>query len=254
MRGLCFLKLQDSEVTSSAGLDVSMDSQEGIGVNPSLGLRTKIGMFGINAGYNSKAGLYNVGFSRQRMFVTEKGKTANKAFGSATATLSLAHPSYTPQINMAMSNVSVTATFKAGGAMWGIFGSPYAKGFYSQNKLKEDSRIVESPAYGYLHFQDKQSPSALLDFNRDKDGMVNAQSPNLPIPSLTYDIYSAVGQGVSAMYRPIRNDYGIITDQEVSSVSVATSVGVDVGPPSHVGVNLSLNHSKATMCAMHPEM
>ncbi len=70
----------------------------------------------------------------------------------------------------------------------------------------------------------------VLDFNRENDGLVSKETPNLAIPSMTYDIYNVTGQGINLMYRPMRNDYGVLYDQEVSSVSNSVGVGVDVTP------------------------
>jgi hypothetical protein len=77
--------------------------------------------------------------------------------------------------------------------------------------------------------------------------MVIKESPNLGIPSMTYDIYSVTGQGIGMMYRPFRNDYGVIHDQETTSKSSSVGLGLDFGPAAaHVGVNLTVNHAKST--------
>ncbi len=85
-----------------------------------------------------------------------------------------------------------------------------------------------------------------MDFNREKDGLVMKESPNLAMPSLTYDVYSVTGQGIAAMYRPMRSDIGIIRDRKIESVSNAYAAGVDVGIPTHLGLNLNINHSRST--------
>ncbi len=50
------------------------------------------------------------------------------------------------------------------------------------------------------------------------------------------------------MYRPMRNDYGIIYDCEtLIGVKVAFGVGADIGPAAtRIGVNPDVNHSKST--------
>ncbi len=146
-----------------------------------------------------------------------------------------------------MRNISISAQFKPGGSWWGLFANGYIKGFYSEQWLHNNKKRVRTDAYGYMHYQDaQQNAGAVWDMNREKDGLVTKESPNLAIPSQTYDIYSVTGQGISAMYRPMRNDIGIMHDPQTSSVSVGGAIGVDVGPAaSHVGVNLSVNHSKS---------
>ncbi|MGB5928373.1 MAG: hypothetical protein WBH03_09360 [Cyclobacteriaceae bacterium] len=236
----------NSSMTGGVALKVSLDAKEGIGVDPSLSLGSKLGETGLTASYHSRQGLHHIGMSHTMQdFSLPKIKTrvANKW----AANLSLAHPSYTPQISMPMRNVNIAATFKAGGSWWGVFGSPYIRGFYNEQWLKNDKKRVATKAYGYLNYQYASGDNNLLDFNREKDGQVSRESPNLAIPSLTYDIYNVSGQGISAMYRPARNDYGMVHDPETISKSTGGAIGVDVGPAaSHGGVSLEVNHSKST--------
>jgi hypothetical protein len=245
-----------SGMTGGLGLNVGLDSKEGVNVNPSLSLKGKLGEFGLGSEYNSKEGLHNLSFthstgSKQYKYPNKLRPKEERTWSvggfASSASLSLAHPGYTPQITMPMSNVNLAATFKAGAAWWGIFGAPYVRGYYNQQTLTHDRKRLQAPAYGYLHYQDATASDALMDFNREKDGLITQDSPNLAIPSLTYDIYSATGQGFSAMYRPMRNDYGIVRDPEVSSETAGGAIGVDVGPAaSHVGVNLNVNFTKST--------
>lgn len=244
-----------SEMNGGIGLRVSLDSKEGANVSPSLGLEgLTIGM-----DYNSKQGLQSISLTQSSTKAknsyevansrAKEGDTRKKSWGSSisnTSALSLSHPGYTPQMTMPMKNVSLSATFKLGGAWWGVFAAPYVRGFYNEQWLKNRNKNVSADAYGYLNYQNGTDSKAMLDFNREKDGMVTKESPNLAIPSMTYDIYSASGQGMAAMYRPMRNDFGVLWDAETISTATAGSAGVDVGPgASHVGVNLSINHSKS---------
>lgn len=239
-------------MTAGVGLDLSLNSKEGVNVNPSLSLGGKMGEFGLGAGYNSKQGLSTVSFTHSidasRMLKYSVGDKVKAGMANSSASLTLAHPGYTPQVSMPMRNVSISAQFKPGGSWWGFFANGYIRGFYSEQWLHNDKKRIRSDAYGYMHYdQGMHDSKSVLDFNREKDGIVTKESPNLSIPSLTYDIYTVAGQGIAAMYRPLRNDYGVVRDPETSSVSVGGSIGVDVGPAaSHVGVNLSVNHSKST--------
>jgi hypothetical protein len=244
-----FGKAVGSAATAGIGLSVSLDSKEGIGISPSLSL----GFAEARANYNSRQGLSSVSFTSTMSVKGVAGKDykSGKAKGqwgssSVTSTLSLANPGYTPQISMPMRNVSMSATLKAGGAWWGIFGAPYLSGFYNEQWLKNDKKTVPNKAFGYLNYQYAENDDVMLDINREKDGMVMKESPNMAAPSLTYDIYSVTGQGISAMYRPMRNDYGIMHDQSGKSVSVSGSFGADVGPAaSHVGANRDHSHSES---------
>ncbi len=248
--------------SAGLGLDFSLNSQEGVSVSPSLSLGAMNVNLGLGIGYNSKEGLGSVSFT-QSISATKK-KNADGSGGETTtrkgkikdfyrtqatgsASLSLAHPSYTPQITMPMRNIGISATVKIGGSFWGIFSNGYINGFYNEQWLANDKQRIRADAFGYLNYQSATNSKNLLDFNREKDGMVTQEGPNLAIPSLSYDIYSVNGQGISGMYRPMRNDYGIVRDQETSSESNGGSAGLDLGPAlTHVGANLSINHSKST--------
>ncbi len=251
-----FSKAVGGGMTGGLSLGLSVDSKEGVGVNPSLSLGGKTGSFGIGAGYNSKQGLTNVSLStsgpssiEMKNAKGEKAKMESKTFGAAStgsATISFAHTGYTPRITMPMKNINLSATFKIGASWWGISPMAYVSGFYSEQWLANDKKWVDTKGYGYMNYQ-FAGPNDILDFNREKDGMVSKESPNLALPSLTYDIYNVTGQGIGMMYRPMRNDYGAVYDQETASTSNAIAVGVDVAPAAtHIGVNLSLNHSKST--------
>jgi hypothetical protein len=243
-----YAKTNGGMAGTGVNLGMSLDSQEGVNVSPSLTLGTKVGDFGVGAGYNSKTGLSSISLShdvtRAEQIEGQKAHRTDESVGQSVS-LSLASPGYTPQVTMPMVSSNIAATFKAGGGFQGVFASPYVKGFYNEQRLEHDNKRVPTKAYGYLNYQHSTDQHALVDVNREKDGVVSKESPNLAIPSLSYDIYSVVGQGISAMYRPMRNDYGIVRDPRAISTSTGGSGGVDVGPASHVGVNLSVNHSKS---------
>lgn len=245
-----------SDRNTGVGLNLSLDSEEGVTVSPSLSLGNKNVNIGLAIGYNSKEGLSGVSFSqnfsskqvlKNRKDTQESAKNGSSSYSvGGSSDISFAHPSYTPQITMPMNNSGISATLKVGGAAWGFFGSPYVTGFYNQQTLKNKGKEVSTGAVGYMNYQ-KADATMLLDVTREKDGIVSEQSPNLAIPSLSYDVYSVNGQGISAMYRPMRTDYGVVGDMEVTSESVGGSGGVDVGPGlAHAGVNLSVNHAKST--------
>ncbi|MDQ3536652.1 MAG: hypothetical protein M3421_13610, partial [Bacteroidota bacterium] len=228
------------------GLGLSLDNKEGVGVNPSIGLSGRFGNSGIGANYNSQTGLSNISLSYSKSVTYSKKHPVFRSTNmGGSSNISLAHPGYTPQISMPMINMNIAATFQPGGAWWGMFGSPYVNGFYNEQSLVNDKKWISVGAIGYMNYQ-YGTDKSIMDFNRDKDGIVSKEFPNLAIPSLTYDIYSVTGQGLSAMYRPIRNDTGFVYDPETKSTSVGGSLGADAGPTMvHVGVNLGVKHARS---------
>ncbi|HEY0651761.1 MAG TPA: hypothetical protein VGD65_01495 [Chryseosolibacter sp.] len=250
---LGFEKAAQSGNTGGIALSLSLDSRAGLNADASLNLSGKAGGLGLRSGYNQQSGLQNISVTYESnkniklKYKDAKGKnhslSASKTFGAA---ISLASPTYTPQVSMPMNNINISARFEPGGSWWGLFPNAYVTGFYNEQWLKDNKKRVRSNAFGYLNYQKSTSAKDLLDFNREKDGIISKETPNLGIPSLTYDIYSVTGQGIGTMYRPIRNDVGIIHDPETESTSNAGDVGVDAGPAaSHLGVNVSFNHSRS---------
>lgn len=255
---LGFHSAEKSGLSGGLGFGMSLDSQEGLGMNASLSLTdhgdNNKNSFNMGLGYNSNAGLTGVmmGFSatsKDRIdrsgTKVEGGQGKGRTSIGGTSRLSVASTAYSPAVGMPMEGRSLSLTFKAGGAVFGAFGNGSINGFFSTQYLK--NKTVKTKAYGYLHLQNAERGKDLMDFNREKDGQIRKNSPNLAIPGMTYDIYSVTGQGIGGMYRAFRNDIGVLTDPEVKSRTVGGSGGVDIGPgPSpHVGVALTVNYSES---------
>ena len=179
----------------------------------------------------------------------EDGESKIKTIGSLAGGVSISYSNsgYTPQVSKPMRNYSLNLKVSAGASFWGSYTSGYSEGFYTQQGLRDNGKTISYPGYGYLNLGDPDqmgNKEAILDFNRDRDGVVYEDAVNLAIPSLTYDIFSAVGQGVGGMYRGYRNDRGLVYDPLNESDSYGGSLGGDIGPAfAHFGGNLGLNLS-----------
>lgn len=238
--------VKGSNSTAGIGVGLSLDSKEGIAINPSIG----VGSIYATANYHSREGLYNVGAELRLQIEKAKKEDGkdNKHLGRKSyraASISLASPGYTPAVSMPMSNRSLSLRFNLGVGAQGIYGHTNLSGFYNKQELKHKGEWVSSSAFGYLNYQEATGGTDLLDFNREQDGVVTKESPNLAIPSLTYDVYSVTGQGILGMYRPIRNDIGLVHDPDQKSTTAGAAAGLDVGIPLHVGVNLTINHAES---------
>ena len=84
-----------------------------------------------------------------------------------------------------------------------------------------------------------------MDFSREKDGIIHKETPNLPIPSMTYDIYSISGQGTGGSFRPYRSHVGRVHDNDVNSAFGGGGIGVKLGAGGlyKIGLDLSQNMS-----------
>ena len=245
----------------TAGLGVKMSTTEGVNITPQLGIGGKlksskaIGTIGLNLGasYNSRDGLkatnYGVGISYargkrlgQRVTSPSQGNKGTGFGFSTSATIPTSSQGFLPQITNSMKSQSYSLDFKLGGDACVTAGFGYIRGYYSQNGLA--SRDITLQGYGYLNSQngDRQ---ALQDFSREKDGMMYPETPNLPIPNYTYDMFYASAQGMEMAFRPHRNDVGMVYDNpsSESSFGIGTSAEVMVGPDVNIGTNVNTHWS-----------
>jgi hypothetical protein len=253
--------------TFSAGLGFSGSSTGGATLSPSLGLnihgenKDKESVTnGINLGssLNSRGGLSNASVSYTRTInktsVDEKAKKegAERYVTSKSSSLPIRSSynfgmsSYTPLISMPMATAGGTFSFKLGGDISGNDLSGEISGFYNTQWLKEKTKSER--AFGYMNLQGGQNNSAaMLDFNRENDGVFTKNIPALPIPNLTYDIFSVSGQGVGGSYRPVRRDIGYVFDPDASMSSINGSLGVEVnlGGTFKGGVDVALTYANS---------
>ncbi len=247
--GIGITKSVGSQMTAGIGANLSLNSQEGVTAGLSLDISSKFknsaissGTLGSNLTYNSITGFNGQAYA-QTVINKQVGNSLLGISGPASYSLPLSRSVYTPTVGQPMKNFSLSAQIKFGGGAFGVFGNVYFLGYYNEQKLKDDGVPVTAPAYGYMNEQFRAESNALMDFNREKDGVIKPETPNLAIPSHTYDIFSLSGQDVGGSFRAVRNDAGIFGDPDIESVSAGGSVGLDLGPPGHYGVNLSVNYS-----------
>ncbi|MGB0523477.1 MAG: hypothetical protein ACPGJS_10990 [Flammeovirgaceae bacterium] len=180
----------------------------------------------------------------------EKGKTEESweltSYGNpgnfsavSTVTLAQANPGYTPQVSMPFRSNSFAADAKLGGAYGGVYINGSAGISFSTQKLDRANQWTPVPAYGYLNLQGANNQSnCLLDFNREKDGIVRDEATNLWMPRLTYDAYSVTGHGMAGAFRPYRRDIGVVWDQTISSSTDGYTAGGELAfPGPRFGVN-----------------
>lgn len=220
----------------NAGLGISGSSQGGATLTPSVSIQNdkqhnKVqNKISVAAPINSRAGLSNMSVSYTRTLhrKNEAGKFNVSASKGTSSSFNFATPTYVPNFDLPFASGGLTFSVKLGGDALGSDLSGAIGGSFSTRFLTK--KQVSQPAYGYLNLHSGQSRlNALLDFNRENDGAFTKNTPALPIPVLTYDIYSVSGQGVNGSYRPMRNEIGHVFDPISNSVSVDASVGFEVG-------------------------
>ncbi|MFT5779190.1 MAG: hypothetical protein ACI837_002147, partial [Crocinitomicaceae bacterium] len=259
----------------SLGLGFSGNSQGGATVTPRAGLSIRSknnssvkNKLNLAAPINSRSGFTNMSMSYTRAKdksakFTKTGKALDKTIRGMTgmglgrpgatsklpmsSSFNIGMSSYTPQITMPMNSGGGTFSFKLGGDLFGLDASGTFTGFYNSQWLKTTYEAV--PAYGYMNLGSGQNISnAMLDFNRENDGTFTKNTPALPIPSLTYDLFSVSGQGVGGSYRPVRKEIGHVFDRKMRNSSVNGSLGLEanLGLIFKGGLDLNVTYSTST--------
>ncbi len=191
----------------------------------------------LGSSFNSRAGMQalTIGFN-------PSVGNLNLLGGAGSTSISFATPTYTPSITMPMTTSSVNLSFKPGLTFSTLDATINLKGYYSEQRLTYNTEKV--PAYGYINSEKGQNlDKVAMDFNREKDGSIMPESPNIALTNFTYDIFSVSGQGIGGMYRPFRNDLGYVFDGKVRSTSDSYSLGVDLsgGGILKGGAEISVN-------------
>lgn len=235
-------------IAKKAGVEVGLQftgsSQGGASIGRNIGLsygdgtkegpRTKLS---IGSSMNSRQGLQHVSInlSHHRVLTTKEknirngAKLGRESIGSGLgSTFNFGMPTFVAQIPFETSSNSFTARFKLGGDATGNDPSGSLSGFFSKQRLINNEKSL--PAYGYMHLEKGQyNTTAMLDFNRENESAFTKNTPALPIPHLTYDIYSVSGHGVSGSYRMDRRDIGYVFDPYVKNSSSSYTVGGEAG-------------------------
>lgn len=242
------------ENTLGLNIQLSGDSQAGptIGANASLSFSDKESKtstsLGIGTSYSSRRGFQNISINMSMSAEGKDKKGRNKSISSNPigGSFNLGMQTYVPSIPYETKDFSFTGKFKLGGDIWGVDGSFTFRGFMSRSHLTNNTKSLQS--YGYMYLQDGQKDNkAMLDFNRENDGSFTKNTPALPIPHLTYDLFSVSGVGVSGSYRMDRRDIGYVFDPMIKNISNSASLGGEfaAGGLVKVGVDIGVTHSKA---------
>lgn len=250
-----------TNLTGSLGLTASSD--DGVTVAPSIGLsyttskdatqETTLGLH-VGTSFNSRQGVSNLtvgaDVSRTDKITNDKTKKVNSVDGGSEGVhtaFNCMMPTYTPQVTMPMSNLSINGSIKVGLELFGGHGSANIGGYYSSQELSQTT--IQNPAYGYMHADEGvHNPNAMMDFNREKDGAFTQNTPDLPVTNFTYDILSVSGQGTSGSYRSFRSDLGHVFDPSSYSTSDGYNIGFELGAGNavHAGGDFSMNTVNST--------
>lgn len=269
-----FSKATSDGNTAELGLGVGLTaSDDGLNINPSLSLGSKekekksddleitksVGA-GVGATFNTRGGFRNVSMnisgSRVEkktvklpfmgLFIPYTFSTAKS--GGVGSSISLVDNTYVPSIQFPKVNGGISFSAKFGGTFFGLDGTYNLGGYYNHQSLLRKEESV--PSYGYMYSQDGQHQQKVIhDFNREKDAFYTKRTPNLPVTNYTYDLFTAVGQGVGGMFRPFRGDIGHVYDNKVSNGGIDGSLGLELGSGGIAkgGIDIDVNYSGSSV-------
>lgn len=258
------MSVRNGKKNFSAGPNISkgysLNSQEGIGVDQSLSLSATLGKentrqvagnVSLSSHYNTRSGLrqrtlgYSVKLTRPR--IDKKGNySQDMGHGvGVSSTIPVGDQSYVPQISMPMTNFSFSGSFGLGAeAFWGSYLGQIGVN-YSMQKVADET--IRQPAYGYLYSNEaRENKKALYDINREKDGEYSSHKPMLPVTNFTYDVYSVTGQGLGGIYRPYRNDQGMVGDPYVEEKGKGGNAGADITLGAYFKLGLKGGYNSST--------
>lgn len=244
----------------TGGLSITDNSQYGLSVTPSLSVKLAkneaadvgalSGSFSTSLTYNSRSGIKGMDFSAGiRQYSIDQKNQRGAGFGTGySSSISFATPSYTPTISLPYTSTQFSFTGKLGSEAWTLHPSFFLSGYVSNQEIKPEDQVVKLPAFGYLNYQNGVgNPSALLDFNREKEipYRENPPVPNIAVPSYTYDIFSITGEGTGGMFRAYRGDIGYVYDHYMRTKDQSDKFSADLGLGGllHVGADLNFNSS-----------
>jgi len=242
----------DRTKTFSAGVGISVDSQNGIGLEPDLSLK---GVFniGVNASYNSRKGIqdfgYSTGFNLNRLVnkvmkigaKMQGNKYTGWGFGkhiNASSAISFSNSLPVSGVSIPMKTNTYPFDISWGTAFYGEYWSSFPKfwkGYVSYSRVANDG-VVNNNSYGYLYNKNSTISEDLLDFQRD-NLPYSKKIPNLPSSSFTYDLYVQTGQGTGCMFRPYSSDVTLLHDPKKTNSDVSNRLNLEFGK----GVSSSLH-------------
>jgi hypothetical protein len=243
--------------SNSIGLNAT-SGPDGMVLSPSLSLSNKYvnknkAERSVNATYgvsfNSRQGISNFNLSAdisKPLAKVAKLKDASVGGGSIGSNISMVPNTYSPSIQAKMQSANVTFNAAIDGTGFGVKGEAEVTGYVNTQFIINKEEI--KPVYGYDNTE-KAPLDAVLDFNREKDGVFTVNSTNLPLTNYTYDIYSVQGQGVSGMFHPYRSQVGYVYDDVVRTNSSGLSAGTELGGGglfdvgADIEVNSTINYS-----------
>lgn len=149
---------------------------------------------------------------------------------------------YSPKIPIPTGMSAISFSSKLGLDVSGADASIHAS--RSISAIWTKAKIVSVPAFGYFNLSAaRANKEALIDFNRENDGIFTKNVPALPIPVFTNDIFSATGHGIGGSYKAYRSEIGYNYDpfQRTSSSNISLDNEYNLGSIQKNGLDVNVS-------------
>ncbi len=236
-------------IESGAGLGLSANSG-GLSGNAGIGLNS-------NSNHGTSIGPYfGLGYSMEKAWQKEKKvrqkdgteKIIRKKFkvgAEAGASYDYNTMSYSPKMDIPFSTTTRQFDIKGSYAFSLASLGGNVSGYRTEQKL--ETHQIENPAFGFLYAEiGKDLDKALMDFNRENEGVITEETPNLTFSYATPDVYSVAGHGVGGIFEIKRNNVFIGFDPKTKSKlpTYGDEFEVGGGPAAfHLGAEIRLGYT-----------
>ncbi len=221
--------LELGSLKANASLGFSLNTLDGASLSSSLNVSGKSKITENNSfeyggslgtGYNTRTGQTSLSFG------TTAGYLLGASLSGSYTPIGL--NTYTPYPSIRLQSKTIDYSAALGGEIYSVNGN--AKLFGSQTIQKVVDRTLNTNSYGFIYYHNSEGGNDLLDFNREKEVRLNKTVRNLSPTSLTYDVFTVSGQGISESFRPFRNDFGIVHDPAYTTYNNSSnSFGFEFG-------------------------
>jgi hypothetical protein len=225
-------------LSGNAGIGLTSNSQHGTSVNPYSGI-----IYQYNKSEKAEKGDKWKKVA-DKSTIKMKPMMNKTSFGGSIG-YNFNSTSYSPKVEFPFKTRSLDFSVKVGlaGALAQISGD--VKGYILKQSL--ETNVLLNPAYGFLYAEKgKNVDTALMDFNRENEGIVTETTTNLPLAYATPDVYSVSGQGIGGLFELKRNNIFIGFDPYMStnSLSGGSEVEIGFGTGTHVGADVRVGYVK----------
>jgi hypothetical protein len=234
-------KLIDKKL--SPALNLSYDSQNGIGINPSfqiLGSR-------INLSINNRRGFNSMSFSNSYAGNSIRGRKKDLEIRGGGSPLSFSSQSYLPSVSNPVREWNFPISFKIIGksSAFGNWNAGFPKNNTASVSFQDyiDDGIYLAPAYGYLN-ANNSTESAVNDYQK-QNIQYSKKTPYLSPSRNTYDILAYSAQGAGGSLRGYHPDMLFYHDPKIENPSLTIGLNVEFAkatspPPSHIGIDANI--------------